>query len=255
MSTHPVFPTLWLFFCFALLSVAGGCGTAKMSNTSRTATEQLLISDAMDRAVNQIDFSAVAGKDVFLDTTPIAGLTDAKYFTSLLRQHALASGCRVKDDKTKAKIIIEVRAGSVGTDNHDTMFGISEMTIPSIMGMTATTVPEVAVAKKTMQKAVIKVGVFAYSVETNQPIWQSGNLVAESQAKNRWLFGLGPYQTGSIYEKARFVGDTVEIPVINNSEGAENVSITTPVFFESGNTEKKAEEKPADKPAKVAAKK
>jgi len=44
--------------------VLAGCGTTK----SRSATEQLLISDAVDRAIAIIDFSPLADKTVFLDT-------------------------------------------------------------------------------------------------------------------------------------------------------------------------------------------
>ena len=47
-------------FCLPVIlaccAMSAGCGTTKWSDTSRTATEQLLISDAMDRAVSRIGF-------------------------------------------------------------------------------------------------------------------------------------------------------------------------------------------------------
>ena len=58
-------PLAALGLCCAL---ACGCGTTKWSDSPRTATEQLLISDAVDRAISEIDFSALADKDVYLDT-------------------------------------------------------------------------------------------------------------------------------------------------------------------------------------------
>ena len=33
-----------------------GCGTTRSSDTLRTATEQLLISDAVDRAIQSVNF-------------------------------------------------------------------------------------------------------------------------------------------------------------------------------------------------------
>ena len=41
-----------------------GCGTTK----TRNATEQLLISDAVDRSIAVIDFAPLAGKTVYFDT-------------------------------------------------------------------------------------------------------------------------------------------------------------------------------------------
>ena len=57
----------WLSLCaLALCSIAflAGCG----STTTRTATEQLLMSDAVDQAISQIDFQSLRGQKVFLDT-------------------------------------------------------------------------------------------------------------------------------------------------------------------------------------------
>jgi len=48
----------------AALCAAGGCGASKQ----RLATEQLLLSDAVDRAVARIDFTSLAGRRVFFDT-------------------------------------------------------------------------------------------------------------------------------------------------------------------------------------------
>ena len=78
-----------LLLCLAL----AGCGTTKWTDTRRSATEQLLISNAMDRAVSRLDFRALAGKKVYLDAKPLQSATDSAYLISCLRQHMLASGC------------------------------------------------------------------------------------------------------------------------------------------------------------------
>ncbi|MDO4629910.1 MAG: hypothetical protein Q4C70_12065 [Planctomycetia bacterium] len=226
------------FFIFCALSVvlvtcAGGCGTSKLTNTSRTATEQLLLTDAMDRAVSQVNLSVLSGRKVFINATAIGSVQDNAYLLSIVRQHALASGCLLVDEEENSEIILELHAGSSGTDQHDTMFGISEMTIPGFGSYSATTVPEVAIAKRVIQKATVKIGIFAYTREGRRPIWQSGNLIAESKAKNRWLFGMGPYQSGDIYDQSTFIGTDLTIPLIdteNRTEG-EFVSVSSPAFF------------------------
>ena len=74
-------------FPIAILMLCGmtGCGTT----LSRSATEQLLASSAVDLAVAQIDFTAMSGKTVFFDSTAIRsvkgiGFVNGDYIVSAL---------------------------------------------------------------------------------------------------------------------------------------------------------------------------
>ena len=63
----------------ALMALAlGACSTEKQSSPPRTATEQLLISTAADRAVDKLNLSIPAGTKVFVDASNFEG-TDSKY--------------------------------------------------------------------------------------------------------------------------------------------------------------------------------
>lgn len=199
------------------LTMICGCGTTRWTDTSRTATEQLLISDAMDRAVSQLDFRALAGRTVFLDTVHIKGVTDSAYLTSTLRQHMLATGCIVRDTKEEADYVAEVRVGAVGTDRNEMMFGVPSVSLPvpvAAAGVPAS-IPEMQLAKNTKQRAVVKMAVFAYNAKTGRPVWQSGIRPVESSAKDVWIAGAGPFQSGSIYEKPSFGGDKIDIPLVD----------------------------------------
>lgn len=194
----------------ALLAVcaASGCGTTRTSNTARTATEQLLISDAVDRTVQQINFKVLAGENVFFDTTQMGEVVDKGYLVSCMRQHLLASGCVMKDKREDATFIIEPRVGVIGTDNHDLMFGIPAFSVPQLAtgGVLPSSVPEIAFAKRRDQMGVAKIAVFAYRRETGEPVWQSGMAMNKSTANDIWLFGAGPFQKGTIYDETRFAG-------------------------------------------------
>lgn len=207
----------WFLMLLLLIGCWAGCGTTKWSDTSRTATEQLLISDSVDRAVSQLDFRAIAGKKVYLDDSYIKGITDTAYLVSSLRQHILASGAIIREKREEADYIVEVRAGAVGTDRHDLLFGIPQTTVPVLLSAsaTSTTIPEIAFAKRTDQRAVAKVAVFAYNRQTGRPIWQSGVVPAESKAKAVWIAGAGPFQRGTIYEGTKFAGNRLSIPLID----------------------------------------
>src|SRR5687768_15563187 len=84
------------------LMALGGCGTTRSSDTNRTATEQLLISDAIDRAVQSIHLQTLAGQTVYLDDSRLGDVVDRNYLVSTLRQHLLASGCALRAERDQA---------------------------------------------------------------------------------------------------------------------------------------------------------
>jgi len=197
-----------------------GCGTTNWTDTRRTATEQLLISDAMDRVVSKLDFRAVAGKTVYLDSKPLSGVTDSAYLISVLRQHMLASGCILKDSREEANYVIEVRSGAVGTDRREVMIGMPATQITGMLPVNGipASIPEMPLAKKTEQRAVAKIALFAYNRKTGRPVWQSGTVPVESKAKNIWVLGAGPFERGTIFEGTKFVGSKIKIPLVSPGE-------------------------------------
>src|SRR5580704_1193336 len=108
----------------ALATCLVGCGTLRTTDTTRSATEMLLVSQSADQAVAQIDFSPLAEKTVFLDASGIdKDLVDKGYVMSLVRQQMLANGALLQDDKTRAEFIVDLRIGSLGTDRHSMLVG------------------------------------------------------------------------------------------------------------------------------------
>ena len=188
---------------------ACGCGTTKWSDTHRTGTEQLLISNAIDRVVNKVDFSPMHGKKCFLDTSAIAQTTDRDYLATTIRQHLAAKGAILAADKEDAEYVVEIRAGAVGTDRDDLLVGIPAMTLPSIPSsdFTGAAIPEIPFIKRTKQRGVANIALFAYNKTTGKPVWISGNRQGESTARNLWFAGAGPLTRGTIYSETTFAGN------------------------------------------------
>jgi Family of unknown function (DUF6655) len=171
--------------------------------------------------VSRIDFGLLSGRDVYLDTTYLGSAVDKDYMVSTLRQHMLSCGCVLRDKKEEAQIVAEVRAGVVGTDRHDLLFGTPATTVSlgalSPFPGTPTMFPEIALAKRTDQMGVAKIGVFAYERATGSPIWQSGSDVVASKARDLWVFGTGPFQRGNVYGGTKFAGDDLRVPLISSN--------------------------------------
>lgn len=195
----------------ALLLVAG-CGTT----TKRVATEQLLMSDAVDQAIAKIDFQHIANQKVYLDTTYIKpvksqGFVSSLYVISSIRQQLAAAGCKIQDSRAEADIVVEPRIGTLGADGHEVTFGIPKTggitaAASALAGNPVTALPEISFAQTNAQSGVAKIYVFAYERQSKEPLWQSGVAEAESNCSSTWVLGAGPIQRGSIYEQTRFAG-------------------------------------------------
>jgi hypothetical protein len=203
---------LWTILAAAGAFAVAGCGSTRTSNTMRTATEQMLISDAIDRTVDSIDFTPLAGQRVFFDDTKLVDVVDKGYLVSSLRQHMLASGCVLKDNRDDALFVVEPRAGAVGTDNHDLLFGVPALQLPQVPVATTmpAAIPEIPFAKRRDQRGVAKVAVFAYRRDTGEPVWQSGIVINTSTANDIWVLGAGPFQRGTIYDRPLFAGKRLD---------------------------------------------
>lgn len=220
----------------ALVAAVGasqpGCGTTRMTDTTRAASEMLLVSQAVDNAVAQIDCSDLSGKEVFLDTQYLDGTVDKGYLISSLRQHLLAHGAKLKEDRKSSVIVVEARSGAVGTDRHGLLVGMPQMSVPAMMPGQPTQIPEIALIKKTDMKGVAKLALFAYNRETGVALWQSGLKDARSTLKDTWVFGAGPFSRGTIRRRTELAGE--ELP-----------RLPTP-FSGAGAAAEKATEKPYD---------
>lgn len=199
-------------------AVISGCGTTK----SFTATEQLLVSDAVDSTVSQIDFRPLSGRKVYLDNTfipsqkgvpnPKPDLVHSEYVTSSLRQQMMAAGVMLCEKRDDADVILEARLGALGFDGHTVSYGIPASSslssaANSLTGVPAIpAIPEISFARKEAKNGAAKLALFAYERQTLQPVWQSGIARASSTARDTWLLGVGPLQNGTIYDGARFAG-------------------------------------------------
>src|SRR5437763_933360 len=96
-----------------ILLTAGGCGTMRVTDPQRTATEQFLMSQAVDRAVEKLAAAPLRDRKVYVDSAYLTGSreTSAEHLFLLgeLRSRLLLSGVRLVNIRDQAQIILEVR--------------------------------------------------------------------------------------------------------------------------------------------------
>ncbi|WP_218933995.1 DUF6655 family protein [Rubripirellula lacrimiformis] len=203
-------------YASGMIAISGGmigCGTTKEYN----ATQQLVMSDAVDRSISSLDFRPLTGRKVYLDTSYLRqvkgeGFVNAEYVTSAMRQQIVGAGCLIQDASTDAEIIIEARIGTLGLDDHAVTFGIPENNVLSTAaGLVpgapqVASLPEIALGRREAREAAVKVAAFAYDRETRAAVWQSGVRPANATARDTWVMGIGPFQGGSIRRQTKLAG-------------------------------------------------
>ena len=223
-------------FCIVLccLLFASGCGAA----IQRNGTEQLLLSDSVDRAIDQLDLSPLAGRKVYLDTEYMKAFKGANvfitsdYIISALRQKLTTTGCFMQATRLDADYILEARVGALGTDSMEVTYGIPSSnglgTAASALGgvPAVPAIPEISVGKRNGVKGISKIVVFAYHRETSIPVWQSGSAVARSDARDSWFLGVGPLTRGSVYNGTLLAGNRINSPFEKKSKTHEVKPLT-----------------------------
>ncbi len=175
-----------------------GCSTLRTTDPARTATEQFLMTEAVNRAIDQLSAVALRDKEVFVSDEFITRYED-RFLMAELRARLLMSGVRLRDKREQAKIIVEVRSGGVGIDRLDYLLGIPAIALSSGgTGDIPLVTPEIAIIKNLKQRGFASVAFVAYWAETGELVASSGPFIGRTLREDYWLFGTGPRTVGNI---------------------------------------------------------
>ncbi len=138
-----------------------GCYTARISETPRTATEELLISQSAEQAMKGIDLTWLGGKRIFIEDKYFEGY-DKGFAVGLIRERLSRYGALITTTNDKADVIVEIRSGSLAMNTSQFLIGVPTIPIPlPFVGMVET--PEVAIYKNEKTIGVAKFALFAYA--------------------------------------------------------------------------------------------
>ena len=171
------------------------CNNTRQSNTARTATEQLLIANSIDQSLDKVDFSPLAEASVFVEEKYL-DCVDKGYLIASIRHRLLRQGAGIAPKPEEADVILEVRAGAIGTDLSSSFLGVPEITLPGML-----TLPEVKMVSKDAQKAAAKIGLVAYDAKTKRLLGEGGVSNSFSDETNTFVFGMGPWQDGTLRDE------------------------------------------------------
>jgi hypothetical protein len=141
----------------------GGCSTVRDTQPPRTATEEMLISAAADRAAEALQPHFAPGAKVFVDAQYFEG-TDDKYAISAIRDRLAREGAHLVSDQKTADMVVELRSGAQSIDQNSLLIGLPSLNLPiPLTGQIQT--PEIALFKRAREVGVAKVAATGYGAK------------------------------------------------------------------------------------------
>jgi len=184
---------------WVLMTACIGCTTTRTSDTARTGIEQLLISNAVDQALEKYDFRTLQGRKVFIDDKYLDSV-DKGYLLSSIRERILYNGGQIAAKAEDSDVTLEVRSGGVGTDNLETFVGIPNISVPGLLPIE---IPDIKIWNRTNQTGIAKLGILAYETKTGNVYQHGGQALARSDDTKWFLLGIGPFQSGTVQSEVQ----------------------------------------------------
>lgn len=231
--------------CLALAA----CTSQRETTTSRTATEQLLLSAAAERAAEAVARDVPPGRKTFVLADNFEA-TDGKQAIGAIRAAILARGAALVNDQAQADQIVEIRSGALGIDNSDTIVGMRQSEVPIPLTQGGITIPKIALFEKIRQLGIAKFAIAVYDARTGAAIAAPEPKFGYARKNDYTAALVISWKRDDIYEPESAAADTLELetnasdswnqlvqptpgpgepdPAVRNPETAKDIPATLP---------------------------
>lgn len=185
----------------ALVVFGAGCTQTTLTAPQRSATEQLLLSTAADRALGCTNLAQFDGKKVFVDGNYLDSY-DSKYVLGAIRDVLNRSGALLVGNQTNSDFVVEPRSGALSIDSADTLIGVPSSGVPVPLAGTVS-IPELALYKSQRQYSLAKLALLAYETHSGKHYYSSGPLIGHAYNHHYRFIGFVTFNTTDIPAKHR----------------------------------------------------
>ncbi len=136
----------------------GGCSSRALTNTPRSAIEQLLLSRAVDKALEKLTLPELKDKRVFIDFSNLKAY-DQEYIKVATRARMARLGATLVAKAEEAELVAEVASGAVGLEYKSGVVGLPALPVPN----SPVPFPEAPLYRTTEQTGIVKLLIFIHS--------------------------------------------------------------------------------------------
>lgn len=196
-----------LFVASALALAVGACASTSETNPSRTATEQLLVARAADRAVEGLVLPIPQGSRVFVDDAYFRA-ENAPYAVSAIRSALSEAGYALVPSKQEAAAVLELRAGALSLEQMRRVFGLPEMRVPINDSFNVVSLPEMSIYSRRDRVGVAEFSGFLYEPKTGAPLGAVLPMTGEFRIRSHKLLMIVAWGQQSVEPGQRDPGDS-----------------------------------------------
>jgi hypothetical protein len=193
-----------------VLAAAGflaSCASTSETYPSRTATEQLLMARAADRAVEGLILPIPGGSRVYVDDAYFRAEA-APYAISAIRGALSEAGYAIAPSKADADAVLEVRAGTLSLEQMRRVFGVPEMRVPINDSFNVVSIPELSVYSRRDRVGVAEFSGFLYEPRTGAPLGAIVPMTGEFRIRSHKLLMIVAWGQQRIDPGQRDPGDS-----------------------------------------------
>ncbi len=167
----------------ALAGLVGACASTSETNPSRTATEQLLIARAADRAVQGLRLPVPVGTRVFVDDAFFRA-ENASYAVSAIRNALSEAGYALANDRGSADAVFELRAGALSLEQMRRVVGLPPLAVPINETFNVVSIPELSFYSRRDRVGVAEFSGFVYDGRTGAPLGAVAPMIGEFRIRS-----------------------------------------------------------------------
>lgn len=200
MSVRPLLP-------LALALLAAACASTSETYPSRTATEQLLMARAADRAVEGLTLPIPTGSRVFVDDVYFRA-ENAPYAVSAIRAALSDAGYALAPSKAEADAVFELRAGALSLEQMRRVVGLPDMRVPINDTFNVVSIPELSIYSRRDRVGVAEFSGFLYEPRTGAPLGAVVPMTGQFRIRSHKLLMIVAWGQQSIQPGEREPGDS-----------------------------------------------
>ena len=191
----------------ATAAVLSACASTSETYPARTATEQLLVARAADRAVEGLTLPIPSGSRVYVDATFFQA-ENAAYAVSAIRAALSEAGYALAPSRAEAEAVFELRAGALSLEQMRRVFGLPEMRVPINDSFNVVSVPELSIYSRRDRVGVAEFSGFLYEPKTGAPLGAVVPMTGEFRIRSHKLLMIVAWGQQSVDPGERDPGDS-----------------------------------------------
>lgn len=188
-----------------------GCSTITSQIHGRTATEQYLVTEAIHRAVNTVQWKSLRGQKIKMELTGVQQ-DEYPFIKSAIERELSRYHCSLVESATKANVEMTVFVRAVGTDIWVSNFGIplvvtAHPEVPSSIG-------GISLYNSNLQEGYCRLEFAGRDPKNKELLWQIPAVHGDTYFKTTTFLGLfGPYKSSDVFPERKLIRPKGYVPL------------------------------------------